>query len=206
MLGHVLMLLQQCHLVITFAATDKDFTFHWNVKQFLVGTIMSLRKYCKYVVFLLFWPHVIVGLSTSSCMSCGLITLCLCSLFRLSSPLVLRTGYPGTVSLAAASLDAPSGPFGSTNQITRTPLAAAEGVAPIGGGGLSKGRRDAAIAVPVILGALIAACGSLAQLPFHSSRLSVTLTLCIQRAPFPRGYLVVGSWLLIMRNSMRCIG
>ena len=70
------------------------------------------------------------------------------------------TGYPGSVSLAAASLDAPLGPFGSTTQATMAPPAAAERVPPTGQGGLSKGKKDTAIAVPVILGALIAACGS----------------------------------------------
>ena len=70
------------------------------------------------------------------------------------------TGYPGNLSLAAASLDAPSGPFGSTRLVTKAPPTAAEGMAPIGAGGLSKGKKDTAIAVPVILGALIAACGS----------------------------------------------
>ena len=68
------------------------------------------------------------------------------------------TGYPGTVSLAAASLDAAGGPFDSNDLVTRLSPAAPEGVAPIGAGGLSKGKKVAAIAVPVIVGALIAAC------------------------------------------------
>lgn len=66
-------------------------------------------------------------------------------------------GYPATVSLAAASPDAMGGPFTSNPAAASAPPAALEGVPPSEGGGLSKGKKDTAIAVPVILGALIAA-------------------------------------------------
>lgn len=81
-------------------------------------------------------------------------------------------GYPATVSLAAASPDAMGGPFTSNPAAASAPPAALEGVPPSEGGGLSKGKKDTAIAVPVILGALIAACGSLCN------HVSVDLLMC----------------------------
>ena len=98
------------------------------------------------------------------------------------------SGYPGTISLAAASLDAPSGPFGTTNQITRAPPAAAQGMAPIEEGGLSQGKKDTAIAVPVILGALIAACGSFLPQHFHCF-----CSVCGQAAVLAQHYVILWS-------------
>ena len=66
---------------------------------------------------------------------------------------VYHAGYPSTVSLVSAN-SASGGPFGPA-----ATLSAAQGQAggPQGGGGLSRGKKAAAIAVPVIVGALLAA-------------------------------------------------
>lgn len=63
------------------------------------------------------------------------------------------------MTLAAASPNAMGGPFSANYPATRPSPAVADGVAPSRGGGLSKGGKDTAIAVPIILGALIAAGG-----------------------------------------------
>ena len=66
-------------------------------------------------------------------------------------------GYPSVVTLTKATLDLAAGtPFGNSANISATPSVAAS--TPSKGGGLSKGGKDAAIAVPTMVGALLAAC------------------------------------------------
>lgn len=74
-----------------------------------------------------------------------------------TSQSLAASGFPATVTLAAASPNAMGGPFSANYPASRPPPAVAEGVTPSRGGGMSKGRKDTAIAVPIILGGLIAA-------------------------------------------------
>ena len=63
------------------------------------------------------------------------------------------------MTLVAASLDVVGGPFGSNANVSASKAATGTPSAiPSHGGGLSKGEKDAAIAVPVIVGSLLAAC------------------------------------------------
>lgn len=70
-------------------------------------------------------------------------------------------GYPSNVTLAAASLNVVGGPFGDNANMSTAQAAAAgtPSATPSHGGGLSKGEKDTAIAVPVIIGSLLAAGG-----------------------------------------------
>jgi len=70
------------------------------------------------------------------------------------------------VTLVAASLDVVGGPFGSNANVSASKAATGTPSAtPSHGGGLSNGKKDAAIAVPVIVGSLLAACKSCAPQP-----------------------------------------
>ena len=66
-------------------------------------------------------------------------------------------GYPATVSMTVTSLDATDGPFGSINNMT-IPVTNGDTAGQSGKGSLSQSKKDAAIAVPVIVGAFLAAC------------------------------------------------
>ena len=68
---------------------------------------------------------------------------------------VYFAGYPSTVSLVSAD-SASGGPFGPAAALSTVQDQA--GGSPVGGG-LSRGKKAAAIAVPVIVGALLAAGG-----------------------------------------------
>ncbi|DBA72050.1 TPA: hypothetical protein ACH3X2_010784 [Trebouxia sp. C0005] len=68
------------------------------------------------------------------------------------------SGYPSSVTLVAASLDVVGAPFGRNANVSASKAAVGTPSAtPSQGGGLSKGKKDAAIAVPVIVGTLLAA-------------------------------------------------
>lgn len=63
------------------------------------------------------------------------------------------------MTLVAASLDVVGAPFGRNANVSASKAAVGTPSAtPSQGGGLSKGKKDAAIAVPVIVGTLLAAC------------------------------------------------
>ena len=66
------------------------------------------------------------------------------------------------MTLVAAALDVVGGPFGrNANVSASTAAVGTPSTTPSHGGGLSQGKKDAAIAVPVIVGALLAACKNL---------------------------------------------
>ncbi len=70
------------------------------------------------------------------------------------------------MTLVAASLDVVGAPFGRNANVSTSKAAmGTPSATPSHGGGLSKGKKDAAIAVPVIVGSLLAACKSCAAQP-----------------------------------------
>ena len=70
------------------------------------------------------------------------------------------------MTLVAASLDVVRDPFGSNANVSASKAAmGTPSATPSRGGGLSKGEKDAAIAVPVIVGCLLAACKRRAPQP-----------------------------------------
>ena len=90
--------------------------------------------------------------NTHADITAGRLTL----LLIIEQSVLVCTGYPGTITLTGASLDVTSGPFGTSTNNTRPVTSVA--ASPSSGSGLSHSKKDAAIAVPVIVGALLAAC------------------------------------------------
>ncbi|KAL0037531.1 hypothetical protein WJX77_001281 [Trebouxia sp. C0004] len=74
------------------------------------------------------------------------------------SQALAASGYPSNVTLVAAALDVVGGPFGRNANVTASKAAVGTpSTTPSQGGGISKGKKDAAIAVPVTVGSLLAA-------------------------------------------------
>ncbi len=70
------------------------------------------------------------------------------------------------MTVVAASLDVVGGPFGRNASVSASKAATGTpSTTPSRGGGLSKGEKDTAIAVPVIVGSLLAACKTQAPQP-----------------------------------------
>lgn len=108
-------------------------------------------------------------------------------------------GYPSVVTLTKATLDLAAGtPFGNSADISATPSAAAS--TPSKGGSLSKGGKDAAIAVPTIVGALLAAC--------RRSFQTVTCSFCSFHAFLNCAHVTLHSEMLphAMLHSMQLCG